>query len=469
MHSHCPPRSRRRALCAGLLTILAATVTPLGTMGVAGQETTATTVPAPTTAPPSTTAPTPTTGQSRSPGGAGDVTTTTSDPAGTPVTNPDGTPVTNPDGTPVTMAPDKASGEQPPDATPPVVDVTIPPRTNDKYANQNPFVGNRVLISNVIEARAKVIAAEQAHNDAIALVKVMRLRQKALTAEREALDAQVAENLSRLEVARQRLNARALTAFVEGGAADLAGTLGSVVDGEGAMEYEVQKTLVETVFESDEAAIDDFTRIRSTLDAQSMSLLERSRVLVDTMNDVVADVELRAVEAEQARRELEAFEAGSQIYIEGVVFPIEWPYEIPLIDSWGFPRMMGSADAHWHEGIDIFAPEGTPLLATERGIVTKIGSGRLGGLRLWLRGESGTDWYYAHLSGFVRGLTEGQLVEAGDVIGYVGDTGNAVGTPFHLHMQVHPNGGDPVNPYPLLKVVSDREIAAREQEALEGN
>ena len=131
--------------------------------------------------------------------------------------------------------------------------------------------------------------------------------------------------------------------------------------------------------------------------------------------------------------------------------------------------MTGTADAHWHEGIDLFAPAGTPLLATERGIVTKIGSGRLGGLRLWLRGESGTDWYYAHLSGFAPKLSEGQVVEAGDVLGYVGTTGNAVGTPPHLHMQVHPNGGDPVNPYPLLKVVSDRELAILEALEAEGD
>ena len=62
-------------------------------------------------------------------------------------------------------------------------------------------------------------------------------------------------------------------------------------------------------------------------------------------------------------------------------------------------------------------------------IVSQIGSDVLGGNKLWLKGESGTYYYYAHLSGFADGLTNGQLVEPGQVIGYVGDTGNARALP----------------------------------------
>ncbi len=380
-------------------------------------------------------------------------------PDGTPaVTNPDGTPVvTNPDGTPVVTGDDKGANEGPSELTPPSIDQTVP--SQGRYAGQGPAPVSQVLVSNVKDARAKLKAAEQAHNEAIALVKVLRLRQKGLEFEREQLDTQTEETLEQLRAAQERMTSRALMAFVEGESAGLAGSVSSAVDSDAALAYEARQTLVETVFETDEEVIAEYDRLRDVLDVQTLGLLDRERANSESMMGAVATVAEKAAEIEQAKRELEAFEAGSQIYVDGVVFPIQWPYEIPLIDSWGFPRMTGTADAHWHEGIDLFAPAGTPLLATERGIVTKVASGGLGGLRVWLRGESGTDWYYAHMSAFAPDLFEGQVVEAGDLLGRVGTSGNAVGTPPHLHMQVHPNGGDPVNPYPLLKVVSDRELA----------
>jgi murein DD-endopeptidase MepM/ murein hydrolase activator NlpD len=116
---------------------------------------------------------------------------------------------------------------------------------------------------------------------------------------------------------------------------------------------------------------------------------------------------------------------------------------------------MGTEYEHAHQGTDILAPKGTPLVACERGIVTEMGTDVLGGTKLWLKGESGTYYYYAHLSAFAEGLSDGTLVEAGDLVGLVGDTGNAKGGPAHLHFEIHPDGGEAVNPYPLLKVVDD--------------
>ena len=135
------------------------------------------------------------------------------------------------------------------------------------------------------------------------------------------------------------------------------------------------------------------------------------------------------------------------------IFPVMRGYQFG--DSFLAPRMFGTPDAHRHQGADIFAPFGTPVVAVERGIVTRIGTVRLGGQRVWLIGETGTAYYYAHLSRFGLGLEDGDFVEAGTVLGYVGDTGNARGTPPHLHFEIRPGGGSAVNPTPLLRQTSE--------------
>jgi murein DD-endopeptidase MepM/ murein hydrolase activator NlpD len=99
-----------------------------------------------------------------------------------------------------------------------------------------------------------------------------------------------------------------------------------------------------------------------------------------------------------------------------------------LVDTWGGARSEGRR----HEGVDIFAPRGTPVLATTRGIVLNVGENRLGGRTVMVLGPGGQRHYYAHLERYA-GLREGEWIEAGTVVGYVGDSGNARGTPPHLH------------------------------------
>lgn len=98
----------------------------------------------------------------------------------------------------------------------------------------------------------------------------------------------------------------------------------------------------------------------------------------------------------------------------------------------------------------MFAPYGTVLLAIEDGVVDKssdVDSG-LGGITLWIRGASGTRWYYAHNT---RNLVPvGTRVVAGQPVALLGNTGNARTTPAHLHFEMHPGGGGAVNPYPLI-------------------
>jgi murein DD-endopeptidase MepM/ murein hydrolase activator NlpD len=136
----------------------------------------------------------------------------------------------------------------------------------------------------------------------------------------------------------------------------------------------------------------------------------------------------------------------------GYVFPIFGPASFG--DSFGAPRP--GVPGGWHHGEDIFAPLGAPLLAVADGTIHTVGFNRLGGYRLWLRDELGNDFYYAHLSAYTPLAIEGTSVEAGDVLGFVGDTGDAEGGTPHLHFEIHPAamlglGYDGVvAPYPIL-------------------
>jgi hypothetical protein len=107
---------------------------------------------------------------------------------------------------------------------------------------------------------------------------------------------------------------------------------------------------------------------------------------------------------------------------------------VSFTDTFGAPR----ADTTWHHGDDIFAPLGAPVVAVTDGTLFLVGWNRVGGNRLWLRDRRGNYFYYAHLSAFSTLATSGGRVRAGTVLGFVGNSGDARGTPFHLHFEIHP-------------------------------
>jgi LysM repeat protein len=136
---------------------------------------------------------------------------------------------------------------------------------------------------------------------------------------------------------------------------------------------------------------------------------------------------------------------GRRLVVPGGASTVRCP--VPgawFVNDWGFPRSGGRA----HSGNDLFAPAGTPMLAPVAGTVT-TSVGEIGGRQVRLVDATGTRWYGTHLSGF--GATG--AVSAGEVIGFVGDSGNARGTRPHVHLEIHPPGRGPVNPYPLLAEV----------------
>ena len=128
-----------------------------------------------------------------------------------------------------------------------------------------------------------------------------------------------------------------------------------------------------------------------------------------------------------------------------LAMPLEDVSKRQIADTWQAPR----GDGRRHEGQDIFATRGTPILSATNGYILKIGENLLGGQTVSVIGKGGRIYYYAHLDSYARNIHERDRVTTRTVLGYVGTTGNAQGTPPHLHFGVYTATGA-INPLPLL-------------------
>jgi murein DD-endopeptidase MepM/ murein hydrolase activator NlpD len=128
-----------------------------------------------------------------------------------------------------------------------------------------------------------------------------------------------------------------------------------------------------------------------------------------------------------------------------IAMPLEDVSRKEVADTWGAPRGTGRR----HEGQDIFAPKGTPILSATSGYIYKIGENNLGGQTVSVISSGGRIYYYAHLDRYAKGIEVGDRVNTRTVLGYVGTTGNAQGTPPHLHFGIYTLTGA-INPLPLL-------------------
>jgi hypothetical protein len=126
-------------------------------------------------------------------------------------------------------------------------------------------------------------------------------------------------------------------------------------------------------------------------------------------------------------------------------FPIAGPARYS--HDWLYPRY--GPGFRFHLGTDVFAARGTPVRAPVDGVAHSA-TGGLGGLTVKVVMPDGTYFYLAHLAGLVEGFTNGMPVATGDIVGYVGDSGNARGGAPHLHIGIYPLGGPPIDPKPVL-------------------
>jgi peptidoglycan LD-endopeptidase LytH len=293
-----------------------------------------------------------------------------------------------------------------------------------------------------------------------------------LEGEIAALEQQRRANESQLGSLQGAVRAAAVRRFINGGDVGVDG-LGLDLDALRAVRADA---LARMVAAGSEDALDEYRRIAEDL-ALSAARIESAKAEQAEMRTALqrrmagAMEELKRLErleaerkAAEARQRAEAARKAQQARQAQAVrassptraaparpasfaptgswmCPVQGPRA--FTNDWGQPRSGGRR----HQGTDILAPQGTPVVASVSGTVRGHNS-RLGGISYYLHGDDGNTYFGTHLSSLSGASGR---VSQGTVVGYVGNTGNARGGPPHLHFEIHPGGGGPVNPYPTLR------------------
>jgi peptidoglycan LD-endopeptidase LytH len=316
----------------------------------------------------------------------------------------------------------------------------------------------------VAAAEARVTAARRGANEAAQRYDDAQTTYYGLEEEIARTKQQVAGLQHDADALAAVATARALEAYKGGNA-----NLDAIIGGVDVMDAMRRGALLDRVNAEGNNAVDKLGAMAEDLHLQQAALDQK----LAQQARLVADLQARRVEmqnslaeAERAEQELKArlererkaaelqarlkkardAAAASSGRSRGTV-AVTGAFQCPVpgssfTDTFGAPRSGGRR----HQGVDMMAGYGTPIHAVVSGTASHSTSG-LGGNQIWLAGNDGNKYFYAHLQAYVGGPGP---VNAGDTIGKVGDTGNARGTP-HLHFEIHPGGGPAVNPTPTVR------------------
>jgi peptidoglycan LD-endopeptidase LytH len=284
-------------------------------------------------------------------------------------------------------------------------------------------------------------AATDAYEEVWAQIELARVELDDIRAREERYEQEARD-------ARAAINRRARTTFMEGAGAAFEVLLAS----EGSRAAVQRAGMVSALQRREGVRIEDAVASRTQLDqiralvadreaqleAMEQELSARAAVLSDrlaTAEDEAA--EIRSLVSRQRR-----ISRGSQDGIYACIFDHAFRFR----DTWGDPRSGGRR----HKGTDVFAPFDHPTFAITAGVIERHSNSRLGGLGLYLRGDDGNVYYYAHLNSIEPAGAVGNRVEPGELVARNGSSGNADRSAPHVHFELHPGGGAAINPYPWL-------------------
>jgi murein DD-endopeptidase MepM/ murein hydrolase activator NlpD len=267
----------------------------------------------------------------------------------------------------------------------------------------------------------------------------------------QALDEELADTTAELDVAQGELHVRLNSMYRSDPADYLSLLLGSV----SFQDMVTRLDYLQRIGRSDAQAVRDYRDLSQKLTDDRAALQAEHETRSRTVDELKrkrdalqADFKASEAEYDRVKAELAAVTKSSGSTsapgANGMTFPVQGVNYFS--DTWGASR---SGGRRTHKGTDIMARKGTPCVAVLSGSV-QAKSSSLGGQTIWLTSDNGWRFYYAHLDSYA--VTSGR-VRAGQVIGYVGSTGNASASSPHLHFEIHPNGGSAVNPYPFLKAM----------------
>jgi murein DD-endopeptidase MepM/ murein hydrolase activator NlpD len=341
---------------------------------------------------------------------------------------------------------DDATSEDPPRVATPVLPAPKVPVRNRSL--------EEALKQLTVRQQSLIAIAQKRGDLAVKRVDESAKAIEELRAKAELVRSDIGELSNRAAATRAKLRVRALSVFT---GEDIE-AVSSLLNADNANDLARNLELVSQSQERDRALLKDFAKQQVDLQAREDEFAALEAERQNELETVLAEQQALTDALEKMQRELASITSGASIALGGFVFPVTPPFN--FADTYGAPRMTGTVYQHTHEGTDIFGAYGSPVIAVSRGVVVRMGVAKLGGNKLWLKATDGTEYYYAHLSAFVAGFSDGTVVEAGDTIGFLGDSGNAAGTPPHVHFEVHPGGGGPVNPYPFLDAVRRSDSSA---------
>jgi murein DD-endopeptidase MepM/ murein hydrolase activator NlpD len=338
-----------------------------------------------------------------------------------------------------------------------------------------PSASAEVTQEQLAEAEAKVRQLSRDLEGQLAAVDEVIVRQILLEDRIAAIQAEIDDRERELVLAEFAARERAVAMYVNAGTSRAQ----TITDVDRLTEVGTRDAYLTALVQGERDVVtqleflqQDRARLESELDGL-VAELEDDRALMDQLaGDLIgrldeADKEYRALYdqwwaeeqerrriAEQQRLAREAAERAAAAAASGYASSADIPpggRVCPVAaantfrNSWGEPRPGGRS----HHGVDIVAAHGAPLVAIESGYIWSPNWDYAGGIGLYIRGDSGDIYYYAHLSAYAPGIADGLRVGVGQLVGYVGETGNAAGP--HLHLGYRPGGGPMTNPFQLME------------------